>query len=67
MKLENRRILITGGGSGVGLELARRLADANDVIIAGRTTSKLDAARAANRRLRVAQLDVTSEDSARPA
>ena len=39
MKLENRRILITGGGSGVGLELARQLADANDVVIAGRTTT----------------------------
>jgi uncharacterized oxidoreductase len=64
MKLENRRVLITGGGSGVGLELARQLVDANDVVIAGRTTAKLDAARAANPTLRVAQLDVTSEDSA---
>ena len=65
MKLESRRILITGGGSGVGLELARQLADANDVVIAGRTTTKLDAARADNPTLRVAPLDVTSEDSAR--
>ena len=64
MKLKNRRILITGGGSGVGLALARQLADANDVVIAGRTTTKLDTARAANRTLRSAQLDVTSEDSA---
>ena len=65
MKLQNRRILITGGGSGIGLELARHLADVNDVVIAGRNISKLDAARGANQRLRVAQLDVTSEDSAR--
>ena len=65
MKLEKRRILITGGGSGVGLELARRLADDNDVVIAGRSTSKLDAALAANPTLRIAELDVTSEDSAR--
>jgi uncharacterized oxidoreductase len=64
MRLENRRILITGGGSGIGLELARRLADTNDVVVAGRTTSKLQAARADNPRLRVAQLDVVSEDSA---
>ena len=65
MKLENKRILITGGGSGIGLELARRLGEANDVVIAGRTTSKLHAARAGNPRLRPVQLDVTSEDSAR--
>jgi uncharacterized oxidoreductase len=64
MKLETRRILITGGGSGVGLELARRLADANEVVIAGRTTTKLEAAREQCPRLRVAELDVTSEDSA---
>ena len=64
MRLEKKRILITGGGSGIGLELARQLADASDVVIAGRTTSKLKAARADNPRLRVAQLDVTSEESA---
>jgi short-subunit dehydrogenase involved in D-alanine esterification of teichoic acids len=29
MNLEGKRILITGGGAGIGLELARRLADAN--------------------------------------
>ena len=64
MRLENRRILITGGGSGIGLELARRLAGANDVVIAGRAASKLEVARADSPRLRVAQLDVASEDSA---
>jgi EmrB/QacA subfamily drug resistance transporter len=36
MKLEAKRILVTGGGSGIGLELARRLADSNQVVIAGR-------------------------------
>ena len=64
MRLENRRVLITGGGSGIGLELARRLADSNEVVIAGRTTSTLETARADTPELRVAQLDVTSEDSA---
>jgi short-subunit dehydrogenase involved in D-alanine esterification of teichoic acids len=64
VKLANKRILITGGGSGIGLELARQLAAANDVVIAGRTTSKLHAARNAHPKLRVAQLDVVSEDSA---
>src|SRR6266567_1890603 len=64
MRLENKKILITGGGSGIGLELARGLAEANDVVIAGRSTNKLQAARNANSRLRPVQLDVTSEDSA---
>jgi uncharacterized oxidoreductase len=64
MKLEKRKVLITGGGSGIGLELARRLADANDVVIAGRSTHKLQAAQDANPRLRTMQLDVTAEDSA---
>jgi uncharacterized oxidoreductase len=64
MRLKNKKILITGGGSGIGLALAGRLADANDVVIAGRSTHRLQAALHANPRLRPIQLDVTSEDSA---
>lgn len=43
MQLENKKVLTTGGGSGIGLALVRRLAEANDVVIAGRSTSKLQA------------------------
>jgi uncharacterized oxidoreductase len=64
MKLEDKTILITGGGSGIGLELARRLADANHVIIGGRSTSRLRAAHESDPRLRAVALDVTSEASA---
>ena len=64
MNLENKRVLITGGGSGIGLELALRLADSNRVVIAGRSTTRLAAAHARDRRLLPVQLDVTSEDSA---
>ena len=64
MKLEAKRILITGGGSGIGLELARRLANPNEVVIAGRDHARLDRAAAQARALRTLRLDVTSERQA---
>src|SRR5262245_26850364 len=67
MKLGDRRILITGGGSGIGLELARRLANDNRVVIAGRDEERLARAQADTPRLSVRRLDVTSEDEAADA
>jgi uncharacterized oxidoreductase len=46
MKLSGRRILVTGGGSGIGLELARRLAKDNEVVITGRDEERLTRAQA---------------------
>jgi uncharacterized oxidoreductase len=64
MNLDGKRVLITGGGSGIGLELARRLADRNQVVIAGRDESKLERARAETPTLQVLRLDVRSESEA---
>ena len=48
MKLEGRTILITGGTSGIGFELAKRLiARRNTVIITGRDRQKLEEAKSA--------------------
>jgi uncharacterized oxidoreductase len=48
MKLANKTILITGGASGIGLELARQLQQSgNVVIVTGRDQDRLDAARRA--------------------
>jgi uncharacterized oxidoreductase len=45
MKLEQRTILITGGTSGIGLELARQLQRrGNTVLVTGRDQERLDAA-----------------------
>jgi len=67
MQLTGRRILVTGGGSGIGLALARALAPENTAVIAGRDEGKLEEARAGNPRLQILRLDVTSEQDARLA
>ncbi len=41
MKTSNNTILITGGGSGIGLEMAKLFSSDNTVIITGRTADKL--------------------------
>jgi uncharacterized oxidoreductase len=60
MKTTGNTILISGGGSGIGLALAQRWHDAgNAVIITGRNAAKLEAAVAGREKLHAMTLDVT--------
>lgn len=58
MHMENNTILITGGSSGIGLELARHLCGQNTVIITGRDRGKLAAVKAELGRVHIMQGDV---------
>lgn len=60
MKLSGRTVLITGGTSGIGLELARRLlARGNTVLVTGRDEGKLAQARATLPGLHAIRSDVS--------
>lgn len=60
MKTGGNTILVSGGGSGIGLALAQRWHDAgNTVIITGRNAAKLDGAVAGRANMHAMTLDVT--------
>ncbi len=60
MKLVNRTVLITGGTTGIGLELARQLLQrGNVVIVTGRDRHRLDATAAALPGIHTFQSDVS--------
>ena len=64
MKTTGNTILLSGGGSGIGLALAQRWHDAgNTVIITGRNATKLEAAVADRANLHAMTLDVTDPDA----
>jgi uncharacterized oxidoreductase len=66
MTLKNRTVLITGGTSGIGLELARQLLQrGNTVIVTGRDPEKLDSAKRALPGLHVFQSDVSNPSAIR--
>src|SRR5271168_2992270 len=60
MKLKKRTVLITGGTSGIGLELARQLLQrGNVVLVTGRSQARLDDARRALPGLHTFRSDVS--------
>jgi len=60
MKLSNNVILITGGGSGIGLAFTEKFLElGNDVLICGRDQQKLDAAQAKYPGLKTFRCDLT--------
>jgi uncharacterized oxidoreductase len=65
MRTTGLKILITGGGSGIGLALAKYIEPRNTVVIAGRDEEKLERARHETPSLRALRLDVTSEQDVR--
>ncbi|SIT27325.1 SDR family oxidoreductase [Chryseobacterium gambrini] len=62
MNTTDNTILITGGGSGIGLEIAKALSSANRIIIVGRNKEKLDAAAKDLENVFTIQADITDEN-----
>lgn len=66
MTMQGRRVLVTGGGSGTGADLARGFANAGaEVVISGRRLAALEGVAASAPRIRAVQADVTDEASVR--
>lgn len=62
--LAGKRVLVTGGGSGVGADLARGFANAGaEVVICGRRMQALDAVATSAKGIRALACDVTDETS----
>ncbi|HEY9045366.1 MAG TPA: SDR family NAD(P)-dependent oxidoreductase [Ohtaekwangia sp.] len=62
MKIQNKTVLISGGGSGIGFETAKILsADGNKVIIIGRNEAKLTKAAGQLKNVTAIPCDITSE------
>jgi uncharacterized oxidoreductase len=65
MNIKGKTILITGGGSGIGLESAKQfLAEGANVIITGRNLAKLEAAKKLLPSLIIIKSDVENEEDA---
>ncbi len=61
MNLKNQKILITGGASGIGLEIVKLLAPENKVIIVGRNKEKLQKASEISPNIKTIAGDLSNE------
>src|SRR5262245_25632871 len=60
MQVSNNTVLITGGGSGIGLEFAKQLRGrGNEIIITGRDSAKLEKAKSKIPGIHTIQSDVS--------
>ncbi len=65
-QFQGKRVLVTGGGTGVGADLARSFADAGaEVVISGRREAPLREVAAHSKNIRFALADITDEVSVR--
>jgi len=63
MQTNDKKVLITGGGSGIGLILAKTFLNAGSkVIICGRNLEKLEIVKQELPKIEIAQCDVTSDE-----
>ncbi|WP_439132269.1 SDR family oxidoreductase [Polaribacter sp.] len=66
MKFNNQKVLITGGSSGIGLALAKKFMENNNiVIVTGRNLSKLQAVQKDLPKINIFQSDVTDDAEVR--
>ena len=62
MKTDKNTILVTGGGSGIGLEIAKLFSKDNHIIITGRSEERLLKAAAGLQNVSVIPFDITNEE-----